>query len=273
MLYRAFGNDHVSRMGYAESQDGLNWMKDPDPRVTPLPHDSSEKDGVEDARMVKIGEHYYITYTAVRGKLHNGNMDWQAQVRFLVSRDLKHFRRVRPNLPKGFDKDGVLFPTKLGNEFWLLHRYIPNIWLSHGPSLRRFDHHQPIMGPTHLEWESLRIGAGAPPILTDLGWLLFYHGVSNAIQYSMGAAILDAADPTKVLYRLPYPVLSPTEPYERYGIIPNVVFGTSAIDMGKEWWLYYGAADTSISAAAINKADLLAELQRHPNTQSVADAS
>jgi beta-1,2-mannobiose phosphorylase / 1,2-beta-oligomannan phosphorylase len=264
MLYRAQGSDNISRMGYAESQDGLVWVKDLEPRVGPLPHDGTERHGVEDARIVKIDDLYYVTYTAASGRLRRGGMDWSARVRVLVSKDLIHFRRARPSLPAGFDKDGVLFPRRIDGDLWMLHRLIPDIWLSHGPSLRKLDHHGPIMGPTSNSWESLRIGAGAPPIETELGWLLFYHGVSEKIHYSMGAAVLDYADPSRVLYRLPYPVLEPTEPYERYGVIPNVVFGTSVLDVGEDWWMYYGAADTAIAAASISKTALLTELKRYP---------
>jgi predicted GH43/DUF377 family glycosyl hydrolase len=118
--------------------------------------------------------------------------------------------------------------------------------------------HCPVMAP-RAAWERLKIGAGAPPVLLPYGWLLLYHGVSGAdtpldkhVRYCAGAAILDRDDPTRVLYRLPRPILEPEGPAETQGSVPGVVFPT-ATDRRVEGHLdvYYGAADTVIGVARL----------------------
>jgi beta-1,4-mannooligosaccharide/beta-1,4-mannosyl-N-acetylglucosamine phosphorylase len=101
-------------------------------------------------------------------------------------------------------------------------------------------------------WQCTKIGAGSVPILTDEGWLLFYHGVittCNGFRYSMGAALLDKADPSKVLYRTKPYLLAPAAPYELAGDVPNVVFPCAALHEGDKVAVYYGAADTVVGMA------------------------
>lgn len=262
MLYRAYGTDKISRLGYAESTDGINWTKDPEPRVVP---DNSllESSGVEDPRIVKIADDYLISYTAYDEKKRYV----KTRIRILSTTDFKTFRHITPAFANHWrrnDKDGVLFPEKINGRYYMLHRIEPNIQFSFSRNLKRWSDAAVMLAPSAQEWESCKIGAGAPPLKTSIGWLAFYHGVDHNKKYSMGVAVFDSHTPSKVLYRLPYPVLTPEKLYEKEGVVPNVVFGTSAIEVGDEYRLYYGAADESIAVATINKNELITELKKYP---------
>jgi beta-1,4-mannooligosaccharide/beta-1,4-mannosyl-N-acetylglucosamine phosphorylase len=101
-------------------------------------------------------------------------------------------------------------------------------------------------------WQCLKIGAGAVPIAIEEGWLIFYHGVirtCNGYRYSMGSAILDRDDPSKVLYRTQPYLIAPAAPYELAGDVPNVVFPCAALTDGDRVAVYYGAADTTVCLA------------------------
>ena len=92
-------------------------------------------------------------------------------------------------------------------------------------------------------WEARKIGAGPPPVRTDKGWLLIYHGVDEDRVYRAGAALLDLEEPWKVIARTPEPILEPEEEYELVGDVPNVVFPEGAVVIGDELLVFYGAAD------------------------------
>lgn len=270
MVFRAFGRDRVSRLGYAKSADGLKWEVSPEPMTLPLAGDPQETYGMEDPRIVKLDGRYVIAYTAANGVKHEEGWDWTTRIRFVATEDFKHFERIVPELTDENNKDGALFPEKIGGKYWLLHRIMPDIWVSQADDLVHWQDHRAIMKPVPESWESLRIGGGAQPIKTSLGWLLFYHGVNPDLVYSIGAAVLDLDDPYKVLYRLPYPILRPERSYEQKGAVPRVVFATSVLDDGESYRLYYGAADSVIAAAEINKQELLEELRLHPVTAPVS---
>jgi predicted GH43/DUF377 family glycosyl hydrolase len=133
--------------------------------------------------------------------------------------------------------------------------------------LRHWAGYTTVLTPTIQNWEARKVGAGAPPIKTSIGWLAIYHGVSEKGEYSMSAAVFDINNPTKVLYRLPYALLSPEFVYEENGVVSNVVFGTSLIELVSDYCLYYGAGDKVIAAALINKNTLIKTLLQHPVIQ------
>ncbi|MCX6728447.1 MAG: glycosidase [Candidatus Saccharibacteria bacterium] len=262
MLYRAFGKDGISRIGYAESDDGIDWNKDKKPRVIP-DHTGLEYSGIEDPRIVHIDGRYLISYTAYAKQ----EMPVQTRIRILETTDFHKFEHVTPSFEKQKpqnDKDGVLFSEKINGLYYMLHRLEPNIQLSTSTDLKKWTKFSTVLKPTQNDWESLKIGAGSPPIKTPIGWLFFYHGVSHDMKYSMGAAILNLKAPTEVLYRLPYPLLSPGFKYEEAGVVPNVVFGTSVVELISNYYLYYGAADDVIAAALIDKSDLLKTIVKYP---------
>ncbi len=113
------------------------------------------------------------------------------------------------------------------------------------------------MGPRERGWDSWKIGAAGPPILLNEGWLLIYHGVSTERVYSLGVALLDRNNPEEVLYRSADPILAPTEEYERFGKVPNVVFSCGQALKDGELIIYYGGADSVICAATAELSELL----------------
>jgi len=146
----------------------------------------------------------------------------------------------------------------------------PTIWISYAPleAVREAEHnllfwfdHEQLTVPEQV-WESIKMGAGAPPLATPLGWLVVYHGVGPTIlpdgsrgprpTYAAGALLLDRADPRRILYRSSEPILAPGNADERVGIVGNVVFptGIDPRDNGQVD-VYYGMADARIGAARL----------------------
>ena len=157
-------------------------------------------------------------------------------------------------------RNGVLFPRKINGEYMLFvrpcdkgHTPYGEIYISRSRDLEYWGKHRFVMAPVN-NWEMTKVGAGPTPIETELGWLVFYHGVitsCNGFTYSMGAAILDINEPWRVLHRADSYLLAPHEPYECFGDVPNVVFPCAALcdaDTGRIA-IYYGAADTSVALA------------------------
>ncbi|MBW4060975.1 glycosidase [Candidatus Saccharibacteria bacterium] len=262
MLYRAFGRDRISRLGYATSPDGLEWRRHTKPRV--IGEGPSEQYGLEDPRSVVIDGVQLTTYTAASGHQEADGWHWLTRINILSTRDNKTFVRLNPKMPNINNKDAVLFPRQINGKYFMLHRPEPDIWISSSLDLKRWIDHRRILTPVPGSWQDLRIGAGSPPIETEHGWLVFTHGVAADLTYCMSAVMLDLADPSIVTYRLPYPLLVPGLGYELRGIVPKVVFGTAVTDEGKTYRLYYGGADYDIAAAEINKADLIHALMDYP---------
>ena len=265
MLYRAFSRKRISTFGLATSRNGLDWNRFEHPIMGPT--DESERWGIEDPRLVELDGRLVVTYTAASGHDQADGWHWTTRIHLAASTPVQSFRdidRIIPVLPELNNKDGALFPEKIDGSYWMLHRLLPDIWISRSDDLVNWSHHRRILEPVPETWQSMRIGAGAPPIKTALGWLVFHHGVDQDYTYSMSAFILDLQDPTQVLYRLPYPLLIPELSYELEGVVPNVVFGTGVTDEGDNYRLYYGAADRVVAAAEINKAELFEALQDYP---------
>jgi predicted GH43/DUF377 family glycosyl hydrolase len=131
------------------------------------------------------------------------------------------------------------------------------MWVAYSDDLQTWGDYKEIMTPREGCYDELKLGAGGPPIETELGWLVIYHGVDNDKVYRLGVALLDRDDPTKVLNRPKSPVLEPEEPWELVGDIPNVVFTCGTAEMGDDYLIYYGGADKVIALATANKQELL----------------
>lgn len=167
------------------------------------------------------------------------------------------------------DKNAALFPRRIGGQWLLLHRPVvmarssADIWISQSDDLSSWRHPERVMAcrPTGW-WDTSRIGIGPPPIETERGWLLLYHGVRHTVSgaiYRVGAALLDLDDPRVVRGRLSQWLLGPRAPYERVGDVGNVVFPCGVcIDPGGTMRLYYGAADTVVALATAHLDELLA---------------
>jgi predicted GH43/DUF377 family glycosyl hydrolase len=267
LVYRAVGADGISRFGLAWSADGERIDESP---ALPI-HEGNLDDpyarlGVEDPRITHFDGSYYITYCkASVDVMSTPPLSWETapfRVRtgIALTGDFQSAREIGLILPEIDSKDAVLFPQRIGGRYAALIRIYPSIQLVTSPNLIVWSAPLTVMEPIAGTWEGERIGAGPPPLRVPWGWLLFYHGneylrmPGNRRRYSMGLAVLDARNPTRVLYRHPDPVLQPEAPYEREGPVGNVVFGTGLVELGDRYYLYYGAADGVIGVAWAEKA-------------------
>jgi predicted GH43/DUF377 family glycosyl hydrolase len=168
-------------------------------------------------------------------------------------------------------KDVVLFPGRVGGRFAALTRPMPQsfgrvlgVWIAFSDDLVHWGDHAPLALPRHGMWDGLRTGAGATPFRVPEGWLEIYHGVDGNTHYSLGALLLDADDPRRVIARSPEPILVPTTPYERTGLYDDVVFTCGHVSLdpeGREIRVYYGAADSRLAAADFTVQELLDQMR------------
>ncbi len=275
ILYRAFGDDEVSRIGLAIS-DGYRILERlPEPIFVPA--DEKERKGCEDPRVVIIGDELYMLYTAYDGVIAQIAAASITLDDFL-SRRFDGWQRKGLAFQDVWDKDAIIFPQKINGRYVIYHRIEPSIWVSHLDKLEfpaPKEQHSVILGPrSGRMWDSLKIGAGTQPLKTKYGWLMIYHGVDRKRVYRLGVILVDLNHPERVLYRSPNPILSPETEYE-IGIpgehwVPNVVFTCGAVpvedkevlDIDDEIIVYYGAADTYLCAASGKVGDLIPEAIR-----------
>jgi len=283
VLYRAVGEyvNYVSRLGYAVFDVGLNLIYRGE-RPVFEPSIKLWEMTVEDPRLVEIGGRLYMTYVTsptpappwpLRGRLGLPKPQ-QAYSRCAVAEvhGFKEFRRLGVVTPYDADERNlVLFPARFDGRYAALHRPMnwvgrsypverPSIWfawLDEIPGVMKG--HRVVLKPEE-EWEALKVGAGPPPIRTERGWLLIYHGVDYDNVYRAGAALLDLHEPWRVVGRLSKPILEPEESYERDGDVPNVVFPTGAVVVGDRLVVFYGGADKYCCAATAKLEELLRSL-------------
>lgn len=251
MHYRAQGVDFISHVGYAVSPDGLIWNRLQNPVMSPH-RDREDYRGVEDPRVTPLEGEFYLCYTAYG---INGNYPMIARSENLIT-----WEDVGP-LETTENKDHVLFPEKINGRYAILHRRRPHIWVAYSDDLKTWDNHTIIMSPRddgQDAWDSKSIGANGLPVKTPYGWLLFYHGYSEAHIYRHSVALLDLNDPSKVLHRPKTYIMEPTETWEIRGDVPNVIFSCSNNVVGDQLYFYYGGADRMIGLATAPFADVVA---------------
>ena len=238
----------------AISEDGYNFIVADKPCFEP---DSTKENwGMEDPRIAKIEGKYYITYSSVS---ENG-----IGVSLVVTENFKTFKSLGMILPPT-NKDTVLFPERINNKYYMLHRPSPfdqlgnsDIWLANSNDLIHWGNHKHLIGSKgRKSWESTKIGAGSTPLRVPEGWLVFYHGVDETERYSIGYLLLDYNDPSKILYRNKEPIMEPIMDYEKSGFFSETVFPCTAILFGNTITMYYGAADKNISRVDIQLDKLL----------------
>lgn len=302
MFYRAVQTGNHSTIGYCKLDGPLTvterWNK-----PIMFPESEFEAHGVEDARIVRIDDLYFLTYTGFDGINARGAL--------AVSRDLVNFKKLGIIVPAItctefvaiaesagmidenyyrnprfnyhitepeqkmmlWDKNVVFFPRRINGDLVFLHRIRPGIQIVSIDTLESLNNefwndyfhnlHKYIVLDPVFTHESNYIGSGCPPIETEHGWLLIYHGVEpteRGLVYSACAALLDLDDPVKVIARLPYALFSPQYEWELKGEVNNVVFPTGAVVFGDTLFIYYGAADSLIACASVNFSGLVAEL-------------
>ena len=295
VVYRAFGDDHISRLGLAWSRDGVHIDgRLPHPIFAPeteyelaepevLQTRPREKGGCEDPRLTLIGKRVYLTYSAYAEVLQIAlasiaKDDFTALINSAEVGIAPKWTRHGPVFPGHLDRNAILFPEKINGKYVLLHRPITesqrDIAITMSDSLRvpwSYEFETIIQVRPGM-WDTERVGAGAQVLRTRYGWLLIYHGVGikrGLRTYMLGVALLDLIDPRKVLYRSSDPIFIPTEDYELYGWAPNVVFANGAVARTKdaseiiedddEIMVYYGGGDRVIGVGWAKLSDLLPE--------------
>lgn len=246
----------ISHIRYAESRDGVHFTVDDHPLIYPM--DEYTSFGVEDARVSQIDDTYYVNFSAAS--------DFGIITRLMRTKDFKQFEDLG-NMLHPDNKDVTIFPEKIGNLYYALHRPStseygkPNIWIASSPDLIHWGDHRVVAAVRPNDWENGRVGASCVPLLTSYGWLEIYHGATKNNQYCLGAMLLQKDQPWKVLARGELPLLKPTESYELNGFFGNVVFSCGAVCRENQLRIYYGASDDSICLARTSKTDVLEYLQ------------
>jgi predicted GH43/DUF377 family glycosyl hydrolase len=232
---------------------------DPDQRLSErviFPTSPAEVRGIEDARFVAFREEdgrttYYATYTAYDGQV--------ILPQVLETRDFVDFKISTLNGPEVQNKGMALFPRKINGRYAMLSRQDnENMYLMYSDQLHFWYSRQILLRPTYL-WEFVQVGNCGSPIETEAGWLVITHGVGPMRKYSIGAVLLDLDDPSRVLGRLPKPLLSPTES-EREGYVPNVVYSCGGMTHAGHLILPYAMSDLCSGFATVPLAELLEAL-------------
>ena len=251
------------------SRDGIHWEIEPE--KIPFVDEKGEPfmpRYAYDPRLVKIEDAYYAVWC---------QDFYGASIGMAKTTDFKTFTRLEnPFIP--FNRNAVLFPRRVNGLYLMLsrpsdsgHTPFGDNFLSASPDMTFWGKHRHVMSKGTKWWESVKIGGGAAPIETSEGWLLFYHGVSstcNGLVYSIGGAILDIDEPSRVLYRCENFLLTPEEWYEERGFVPGVCFPCATLqdaDTGRIA-IYYGAADTYVGLAFTQVDEVVAYIKAHSVT-------
>ena len=290
LLYRAAEShpEYKCYFGLAKSRDGRHFERVSDEPVLPPSVDGWDAATIQDPRMVKIGDWYYVTYAARHYPFGQ----------FWVPDEDRYFPAKRPEEFPGFlranatltglaltqdfktwiragiltdplldDRDVILFPEKIGGKYVMLHRPLewcgpeygcehPAIWISTADDLLGFRRSK-LLAKQEFDWEADKIGANTPPIRTEHGWLTLYHAVGHDKYYRLGALLLDLDDPSKVLCRTRDWIMQPEESYEIDGFYRGCVFPCGKVVIDGTLYVYYGGADRYVALATCPLDELL----------------
>ena len=254
MLYRAQDKRGTSRLGYAESSDGIHFTRRDQPVLSPT--EDYEKDGgVEDPRLVQFGDTYYLTYTGYNKK--------DAQLCLATSKDLIHWDRKGVIVPayKGnwnvkWTKSGAIVPEKIDGKYWMYFLgttadnrdqagLMSSTDLLHWTEATK----TPVLPVRAGHFDSRVAEPGPSPIVTKDGIVLIYNGADDQLVYRTGVAIFDRNDPRKLLWRSDEPVFVPEKKWEKVGQVPNVVFVEGMVRRRNRYLFYYGGADQNVGVA------------------------
>ncbi len=269
LLLRVEDRRGISHLTVARSKDGITgWEIDKKPTLYPQPDQYPEEIwGIEDSRITYLAEMkcWAITYTAFS---QGGPL-----VSLATTTDFKTFEKHGPVMPPE-DKDAGLFPERFKGRWDMIHRPVAtyptqaaHIWISFSPDLKHWGDHR-ILIPARRGswWDSDKVGLAPPPLKTEKGWLILYHGVKFTASggiYRLGLALLDLEEPQRVLARSTDWIFAPEENYELFGDVNKVVFPCGWIAEGDELKIYYGSADTSVCLAFARVSELLSWLEEH----------
>lgn len=264
LIYRAQGRDGVSRLGLAKMRTPTEVLeRKPEPIFSPDASNEYEKEGVEDPRITKIGDSYYMAYVAAskytsvtKVPAHPRDAEWRVRTSLAKTTDFVNWTRYGVIISHIDSKDPALFPEKVDDNFCLLHRVAPQIRIAVSADERRYKERGSVFGPRGGMWDEVKVGVGAPPLKCPSGWVVFYHGVDKNNVYRLGIALLDLHDPSLIIGRTMEPILEPEMSWEKEGRVKNVVFTCGVIEADDKYWIYYGGADTAIGVASISKQEV-----------------
>ena len=250
----------ISHLRLARSGDGIHF--DVEPAAALFPASAYESFGIEDPRITPIDGTYWINYTAVS--------EQGIATALASTRDFTTFERHGIIFPPP-NRDVTIFPERIDGRYLALHRPMPTgigapaIWIASSTDLRAWGDHRFVAGARAGQWDDAKIGGGAVPFRVRTGngdaWLAIYHGVTrSSTAYSLGALLLDAREPARVIARSREPILKPDAAYERQGFFGGVVFTCGALVDGDRVRVYYGAADGVTAVADLSLQQMLSGL-------------
>jgi beta-1,4-mannooligosaccharide/beta-1,4-mannosyl-N-acetylglucosamine phosphorylase len=268
-VFRADHKNGYPGLHLGTSKNAIDWDIDDD-TIKFQKENGSPADPIVyayDPRLVKIEDSYYITWC---------NYFYGPTIGIARTKDFKTFTQLE-NAFLPFNRNGVLFPRKIQDEYVLLNRPSDNghtpfgdIYLSHSKDLTYWGKHRRVMATTHYWWKNVKLGPGPIPIETTEGWLMIYHGVCQSCSgfiYSIGGAMLDIDEPYKVIADCENYLLTPEAPYEVTGFVPNVTFPCATLQDANTGRIaiFYGAADTYSALAFAQVDELIDYIKAHPN--------
>lgn len=295
MLYRAAGDtlEHYIYLGLATSKDGVHFVRQSDLPVLEPDYNGEDGGCVEDPRLVKMGEWYYLTYASrpyAPGRYwlnapkpwfnppKNGPrfLSWNNSVTYLaITQDFRTYKKLgRITDSRGDDRDVYIFPETINGQYVRLSRPMfacgkgyenenPAIWITFSDDLLEWGAPTLLMKGEYW-WESKKIGGSCPPIKTPYGWFMITHGVcKNDDSYRVGAILMDLNDPTKIIARTQEPIMEPEATYEKSGFYNGCVFPTGNVVKDGILYVYYGAADKFVCQATCVFEDLLQEMLKN----------
>lgn len=270
LLFRAMSWDHTSTIGCAVSHDGFNFDQlTHDPIYVPRMEFENKSrpeafSGCEDPRLTKFGDRIYMFYTAYDGQRPPRVALTSIKKSDFLAHNWLWEKPILISSSQIDNKNACLFPDKINDKFVILHRTagyeIAIDFISELSDFKKDSllEKEAAISPRPDSWDSAKIGIAGPPIKTEKGWLLIYHGVSKFDRnYRLGYMILDLNDPFHVLYRTEYPILEPQMEFEKKGIVDNVVFSCGAVEKDGLVYLYYGGADKVMCVATMEMKKLL----------------
>ncbi|MBU3092605.1 glycoside hydrolase family 130 protein [Clostridium sp. CM028] len=242
----------LSHIRIARSKDGENFIIEDEAFIKLTA--SEEEWGMEDPRITKIEDTYYVNYTSVT---RNG-----AATSLVSTKDFKTYERhgiiFAPE-----NKDVTIFPEKINGKYITFNRPVPcaiggaDMWIAESPDLVHWGKQKHFYGGSNEgAWENGRVGGGAVPFLTEKGWIKIYHAADKNDRYCLGAFLLDKNDPSKILAKTSRAILEPKATYEKEGFFGNVVFTCGCLFEDGIVKIYYGAADDKVCRADIKIEDI-----------------
>ena len=247
----------ISHLRIARSRNGIDFKIDEKPAL--FPENKYERFGIEDPRITQIDGRYYINYSAI-SDITGVTTCLASTTNFVTF--MRHGVIFMPD-----NKDVAIFPEKIEGRYYALNRPVSaeyrvrDMWISESPDLFYWGNHMKLMGTREKYWDNEGIGCGGIPFKIEEGWMEIYHGTSKINRYCLGAVLLDATKPWKVIARSEKPIIEPEMDYELNGFFGNVIFTCGNLYEEGKVKIYYGAADTCIAYAEIKLKDILNQLK------------